>query len=198
MDELADHCEDLYQETASMDASSLTVRLGSPEELAGRAALEMRKRTYAGRHPFVTFVAAPVPTAALLLVGLGLCFLLVVSFVPDTPAVDGRVPWWVVTVMQAVVWAMRYLPFVAAAILFCHAAKRSVCGSRWSFVACALVAVLAGLFAVNLTLPTSAPGSGSLMMGFVVPPGPAQWLQALAPFAIWLLYARHDFRRQAV
>ena len=74
MDELADHCEDLCQETASMDANSLTVRLGSPEELAGRAVVEMRHRTYAGRHPFVTFVAAPLPTAALLLIALCLLF----------------------------------------------------------------------------------------------------------------------------
>jgi hypothetical protein len=35
-DELADHCEDLYQETASMDANPLTTRLGSPDELACR------------------------------------------------------------------------------------------------------------------------------------------------------------------
>ena len=170
MDELADHCDDLCQETASMDANSLTVRLGSPEELAGRAVVEMRNRTYAGRHPFVTFVAAPLPTAALLLIALCLCFLLLLSVVPETPSADDRVPWWAATVMYATIWAMRYLPFIAAAILFCHAAKRSVCGSRWSFVACALVAVLAGLFAVNLTLPTSGPNSGSLTMGFAFRP----------------------------
>jgi hypothetical protein len=96
---------------------------------------------------------------------------------------------------------MQFVPFIAAAILFCNLAKRAFCGTRWSFVACALVALLAGCFAVQLTLPTGAAGSGSLMMGFALPFGfahwPApfgsmQWLQALAPLAIWFVFFRRE------
>lgn len=180
-----------------MDANSLTARVGSPEELASRARLELQRRTYAGRHPLITFVAAPLPTAALLLVGLCLAFLLLLSIVPENSTNDDQIPVWAATVMQAVVWAMRYVPFIAGAILFCHLAKRAACGPRWSFIACGLVALLAALFAVNLTLPTNGPGSGALVMGFVVPPGAAQLPQALAPFAVWLVYAGYQLRRRS-
>jgi hypothetical protein len=175
-----------------MDANAFPERIGSPAELARTAAHEFRRRTYAGRHPLVTFVAAPLPTAALLLATLCAVFLLVLSATPESSTVGDHVPTWAATVMQAIVWAMRCVPFVAGAVLFCHLAKRTLCGPRWSLVACALVAVLAGLFAVNLTLPTRGPGSGMLTLGFVVPPGPMQWLQALAPFAIWLVYAARE------
>jgi uncharacterized membrane protein len=199
-DELADHFDDLYKEKIGMDADAHTARLGAPEEIARRAARELQGRTYAGRHPIVTFIAAPVPTAALLLVGLCVPFLLILTIVPDDYA-PGYFPAWAGVVMQTVVWAMRFVPFVVGAILFCHLAKRALCGARWSLIACGLVAMLAGLFAVQLTLPTGAVGSGSLMMGFAFPFGfahwPApfgsmQWLQALAPIAVWFVYFRRE------
>jgi hypothetical protein len=93
--------------------------------------------------------------------------------------------------------AEQFVPFVAGAVLFCHLARRAFCGARWSFVACALVAMLAGSFAVHLRLPTGTAGSGSLMMGFAIPFSAIQWplpfvplqaLQALAPIAVWLVY----------
>jgi hypothetical protein len=195
--ELADHCEDLCQEATSMDANQVTARLGSPDELASHAAQELRLRTYAGRHPLITFVAAPLPTAMLLLIGVCLSFVLVLSAIPEASAADDPIPVWAEIGMQGVVWAMRYVPFIAGAILFCQIAKRAFCAPRWSFVACVMVALLAGLFAVNLTLPTNGPGSGSLVMGFVVPPGPAQFLQAMSPFAIWCVYAVCESRRRS-
>jgi hypothetical protein len=207
-EELADHFDDFYhthththsQEKIGMDAETCTARLGAPEEIARRAAQELRRRTYAGRHPFVTFVAAPLPTAVLLLVGLCIPFLLILTVVPDDYA-PGYFPAWAAVVMQSVVWAMQFVPFVAGAVVFCYLAKRAFCGARWSFVACALVALLAGSFAVHLTLPTGAPGSGSLMMGFAIPflsihwplPfAPMQWLQALAPITVWFVYFRRE------
>jgi hypothetical protein len=205
-EELADHFDDFYhththsQEKLGMDADAHITRLGAPEDIARRAAHELRRRTYAGRHPFVTFVAAPLPTAALLLIGLCVPFLLIVTVVPDDYA-PGHFPAWAGAVMRSVVWSMQFVPFIAGALLFCHLAKRATCGARWSFVACALVAMLAGSFAVQLTLPTGAAGSGSLMMGFALPFGfahwPApfgsmQWLQALAPIAVWSLCFRRE------
>jgi hypothetical protein len=199
-EELAEHFDDLSKEKTGMDAESFDTRLGAPDEIARRAAHELRRRTYAGRHPFVTFVAAPLPTAALLLVGLCIPFLLILTLVPEDYAA-GEFPAWAGVFMQTVVWAMQFVPFVAGAILFCYLARRAVCGARWSFVACALVAVLAGSFAVNLTLPTGGAGSGSLMMGFAIPLrsihwpvpfAPMQWMQALAPLAVWLAFFRRE------
>ena len=187
--ELADHCEDFLQESQCMDANLLNDRLGSPDELACRAATALRQRTYAGRHPLVTFVAAPLPTAALLLVSLCAMFLLVISAVPESQTAGDYVPGWAAVAMQGIVWTMRFVPFVVGAVLFCHLSKQALCAPRWSFVACALVALLAVVFSVSLTLPTNGPGSGALTLGLGIPPGGMQWLQALSPLAIWLVYS---------
>ena len=61
LDELADHLSELEQETASMDAPLLLEeRLGTPSELAAQARSEFDRRTFAGRHPVLTFGVAPV------------------------------------------------------------------------------------------------------------------------------------------
>ncbi|MEX2141902.1 MAG: hypothetical protein WD894_21735 [Pirellulales bacterium] len=98
-DELADHCEDLCQETLGMDANAFPVQMGSADELARTATHEFRRRTYAGRHPLVTFVAAPLPTAALLLVSLCAAFLLVLSVAPESSPADD-VPAWAAVIMH--------------------------------------------------------------------------------------------------
>jgi hypothetical protein len=203
-EELADHfddsCHTQSEEKIGMDAETRIARLGAPNEIARRAAQELRQRTYAGRHPFVTFVAAPLPTAALMLIGVCIPFLLILTAVPDDYA-PGQFPVWAALVMRSLVWTMQFVPFIAGAVLFCHKARRATCGARWSFVACALVAMLAGSFAVHLTLPTGAAGSGSLMMGVAIPfssiqwPLPfisMQWLQGLAPLAVWLVFFRRE------
>lgn len=179
-----------------MDADRLSERMGSPHELARRAANELRLRTYAGRHPFVTFVAAPLPTAALILVGICLSMVLVLSVLPEGSSRDNYVPDWAAAVMQSIVWAMRYVPFMFGAVLFCHLAKRALHRPGWSFVACALIALSAGSFAVHLTLPTNGPGSGSLTMGFGFAAGASQLLQALAPLAVWAAYAGLGLRNR--
>src|SRR5262245_43155477 len=61
LEELADHLSELEQETASMDAPLLLEeRLGTPRELAAQARSEFDRRTFAGRHPVLTFGVAPV------------------------------------------------------------------------------------------------------------------------------------------
>jgi hypothetical protein len=190
--ELADHCEDFLQEPQRMDAKLLNSRLGAPDELACRAAAALRQRTYAGRHPLITFVAAPLPTAALLLASLVAAFLLVLSAVPEGSTANDYGPVWAAIVMQGTVWTMRFVPFVVGALLFCHLARGAVRGRRWSLVACGLVALLAVAFSVSLTMPTYGPGSGRLTLGFGVPPSGTQWLQALAPLAIWLAYSARE------
>jgi hypothetical protein len=194
-DELADHYQDLFMETRSMDAKLLSERLGAPAELADRAVHEMRGRSYAGRHPLITFIAAPLPATAVLLIGFGLAFLAALSLVPETSVVGESIPGWAAVVLTSIVWAMRFLPFVAGAALFCWLASRALCAPRWSFAACALVGILAGLFAINLTLPTAGPGSGSLTLGFSIPPGAMQLFQAVAPMAIWGIFAWREFAR---
>jgi hypothetical protein len=204
MDELGDHCDDLYEERANMDVNSISARLGMPEELANRAHGELRQRTFVGRHPLVTFVVAPLPVAILAIVGVGIAFMLAmlavdlipVDALPDNASPDNHLSAGAAIFLQTLVWSMRYLPFVGGAIVFCLLARTTVCASRWSFVACALVALVAGLFAVQLTLPTEGPESGSLMMGLGVPPRWMQVPQALAPLAIWAAFALREVSKQ--
>jgi hypothetical protein len=122
------------------------------------------------------------------LVGICAAFLLALSTVPEGAVAD-EMPVWAPPVMQGLVWTMRFLPFFAGAILFCHLARRGHCGSRWSFAACSLVALLALVFMVSLTLPTNGPGSGALTLGVGLPPRPDQWLQAVLPLSVWVFYA---------
>jgi len=194
-DELAEHYQDLSMENQSMDANLLAERLGTPAELAERAVQEMRGRRFAGRHPLVTFVAAPLPITVVLLLGFGLTFLATLSFVPEDSDAGEAIPGWVATVLPTLVWAMRFLPFIAGASFFCWLGNRALCGPRWSFAACALVGVLASLFAISLTLPTAGPGSGTLTLGFSIPPGSMQLLQAVAPMAVWGIFAWSRFSR---
>ncbi len=193
MDELSDHFEDLVQENVSMDADTLNSRLGSPVELANCAGKLLGQRTYAGKHPWITFVLAPLPATALVLVGLCMVFLGVLSSVPAQAAGE-PLSFWQAMALQALVWALRYAPFAIAATMFCLLARRGLLAPRWSLTACCLVSLWAGLFAISLTLPTGAPGSGSLVMGFSLPPAIQQLPQALAPLVVWLVFRWRDAR----
>ena len=71
VDELADHHFDLMEDSMRMDANaskttspnltdSTTARLGSPLDVAARAAQEYRQTRFCGRHPILAFVVLPI------------------------------------------------------------------------------------------------------------------------------------------
>jgi hypothetical protein len=66
--ELTEHLADIRQQEPSMksEPKSAEDALGSPERIAAAAAHELGRRTFAGRHPFVTFVLSPLPLITLL------------------------------------------------------------------------------------------------------------------------------------
>jgi hypothetical protein len=194
-EELADHCEDLFQENHGMDA--LIERLGSPQQLAEQAASQTRQRYYAGRHPLVTFVAGPIPVAVLTLVAICLVFQFAISVLPEASGVDGGLHRWEGVFLQCVAGGIRYLPSLAGAMVFCLIAQRACCPCQWSLVACLLLALLGSLIAVNLTLPVNGPGSGSLMIGLGVPPQFGNWPQALLPLGVWAAFFGSALRRRS-
>src|SRR5262245_40556290 len=60
VEELSEHLTDLFTEEPSMDAQrDVEDRLGTPEQLAAAAKAEFQRRTFAGRHPVLTFLAGP-------------------------------------------------------------------------------------------------------------------------------------------
>ena len=59
--ELSDHAADISLEDPSMEAQvDIEARLGTPSQLAAVARHEFQRRTFAGRHPVVTFLAGPL------------------------------------------------------------------------------------------------------------------------------------------
>ena len=86
IEELADHVTDLEQENPNKDAQMLVEeKLGSPESLAEAAAVELAGRMFAGRHPVLTFLVAPIPATVLTLAAVLLVCLACKSVLTSLP-----------------------------------------------------------------------------------------------------------------
>ena len=86
--ELDDHFSDILEErkTSMNTAGKLTIapthveqQLGNPEQLAAFAADQYHARTFWGRHPWITFVIAPLPLYAACFVAVAVVLWQVVS-----------------------------------------------------------------------------------------------------------------------
>lgn len=184
--ELLDHFRDLKEEDLSMD--EIADRLGNPDNLAAQAAAEFRSRTFAGRHPVLTFLVAPIPCAV---VGIVLAIAILASagsLDPEGALRERTGLTFASTVLATVAWSLRLLPFALFAAVFSRIAYRAGCGWRWGLGASLLLAIFAAAFNVDYRLPTAEPDSGSFMLGLTAPPGVLQWLQFAIPasIAVWL------------
>ncbi len=190
VDELCDHAENILMENSGMDAEQIAMdRLGSPEQLAEVARCEFQRRTFAGRHPIVTFVAGP---AFVMLGTFVVSVMLVVAscWLIDT-VTGGRLsandatndpPSALETgVMQMLNVVVRFVPFAASAWLYVRLGKRS--GRRgWGVVACGLVAVVAVCF-VSTVNPQTVESKATWCLGIGWKFGFDQVLQSLVPLA---------------
>ncbi|MFO1093386.1 MAG: hypothetical protein U0992_08755 [Planctomycetaceae bacterium] len=191
LDELADHLSELEQETASMDAPLLLEeRLGTPSELAAQARSEFDRRTFAGRHPVLTFGVAPVfGVLATVVVTLWLAFYVVWLADMTTPqqlasGVPPTALQW--SVVYAVIWFVRLVPFVAMAMTFAYVGRR-IHQPRCVLLASAIIAGLASIFwmqACAVSPEVQGQVRVSLALGKVV--GIEHWIQAAAPLAVGL------------
>lgn len=193
VEELSDHSIDLFKENLGMDAEqTVDARLGTPEQLAVVAKAEFRRRTFAGRHPALTFLAGPLVavigtmTAGVLLL---IASLLLVEALGgslnerNTPAFAFELG--VVQVLNCVI---RFVPFALSAWFFVRLGRRS--GVRaWTMVACGIVAVAAVCFSAVVN-PGTAKGEGSWMIGVGWKMGLDQILQAAVPLGlgVWLFW----------
>jgi hypothetical protein len=202
LEELADHLSELEQETTSMDAQVLLEeRIGRPEVIAAEARSEYTRRTFAGRHPVLTFGVAPLFTVigsllAALFVAWGAVWLLAMTTpqlleekVPPTPF-----QWFMV---YCVLWFVRLVPFGLSAWLFTRVGRR-LHRPNWGLLACTIVASLAFVFWMGIRTATSEL-QGQVFFGLAVQqlPHPEQFVQAALPLAIglvswWLMTRRKD------
>lgn len=189
MDELHDHYLNLMEENPNMNSDSLADRLGDPDDLAEYALAEHRRRSFAGRHPVVMFLVAPIPLALAVVVAAVALLVGVASLIPEQIA-HGETGVAATSILMAFVsWGLRLFPFALLAAVFSRMARTSLCDWRWGFAASMLVALLAGAFAVDYQLPTALPNSGRFSVGLGFPGGPIQALQFAVPVAVATLLA---------
>jgi hypothetical protein len=201
VEELTDHLQDLMEEkecAMRMDAKEfgcLEERLGQTDELADAAVANYRHASFAGRHPVVMFLLAPIPLLAAAWIGFWYLGITAAHFAPtvlgDAYRVAGRpVNDWPASLVcwaNALDYVSRMAPQMLVAGLLCHLAMRSGRGWRWGMLGCGLVAVVAGLMVTDLNLPLEG-GKGRLTLGVALPPQSVwQLVQLLPPLAAGFL-----------
>lgn len=190
IDELCDHAENILRENSGMDAEQIVIdRLGSPEQLAEVARCEFHRRTFAGRHPIVIFVAGPafvmlgtfVVSVILVVASCWLIDTITGGRLSANDATNGPPSALEMGVMQTLNVVVRFVPFAASAWLYVRLGKRS--GRRgWGVVACGLIAFTAICFFSTVNQQT-AESTGAWYMGLGWKFGIDQILQAMAPLA---------------
>lgn len=204
VEELSDHAADLSLEEQSMEAQvDLEARLGTPGQLAAVAVREFQRRTFAGRHPVLTFLAGPFVAVIatfvatlLLLAGFG-CLLDVALGLALGGSLrtneDMNMPpsAFEMGLMQSADLVVRFVPFALSAWFFAALGRRCA-RPVWGVVACGIVAVLAISFLSAIDAPGPNSTVGTWVMGFRWGTiGLAQVLQAAVPLALvgWLLWS---------
>ena len=204
LEELSDHFTDMSREDAQMEADEIAdTRLGCPKQLAAVAKSEFQRRTFAGRHPLVTFIAGPVLTMIGSLVAVFLVlFLLCWSIDAVMGGIDvvmggrlsanddlklSRLP-FETSILRFFGTAARFVPFVFSAWLFCRIGRRTGLHA-WSIGACGIVVLTAGCFSSVLT-PATGDSEPTWVFGLAGHLGFDQIMQALVPaaFAVWLIW----------
>ncbi len=170
VDELSDHVTDFLEDQMSTDAlpsGSVFDRLGAPQDVAGTAVSEFRRRTFSGRHPLLMFVAVPI-------------VVLCVGFVASMFGVIGAGWLWkwfdpamsserlgpaAVGVVRMLCIAVLVVPAALTAALFSWLAGRATMPRKWPIITGALLGLLVGLAQLDVSLSTQ-PGKSQLMFGF--------------------------------
>jgi hypothetical protein len=199
VEELSDHLLDTQTETTSMDAQNAFARLGSADTIAAAASHEFRRRTFAGRHPWLMFVVAPFAFIPLLFTSL-LLALFAVAWMIDTTvewlimpeselwtskAAQAQAEWWILSAFDTYV---RFIPFIAASWIFCRWGRRN--NMRWwPLVACTIVAITSG-FLFTKSVPATGDKPGLWMIGLATRFEARQFVQLLVPLAVgaWMLF----------
>lgn len=194
IEELADHVTDLEQENPSMDAQMLVEeKLGSPESLAEAAAAELAGRTFAGRHPVLTFVVAPIPAVVLTLAALLTVCLACKSVLTPLEPLNPNPPTAFEWLADGIVFVQRFAPFALTAWFFLAMARRAG-RPVWGLTACTLVALFAFTFRTGVIPPTV---EHNLLIWFGPSNGRRQWQTGMLQSAVPLVLGLWAWRRMA-
>lgn len=186
IEELTDHFTDIQKENLSMEAqTSAEEQLGSPELLASAAQKLIPGRTFAGRHPILTFLIGPIPAVAVMWFAVMLICDMCESFVTPLEPVQNGPPTafeWIVA--YGCFYVSRFLPFVLTAWLFARLGRRAR-RPMWGLLACGIVAYFAFVFQIGIGPPTA---QHNLYLWFRPELGLWHWqdrvIQAIVPLAL--------------
>jgi hypothetical protein len=203
--ELDDHLLDLLEERnppmgaarkLQTESAGIQQRLGEPTQLAMFAAQQYHARTFWGRHPWLTYLVAPLPLLVgcwvafggaiwALVFGLNLLGTYLLGWTEETFQAADHL--WLQAILLALFcWYAIVFPPLTAAWLLCRAYRHSALDWRWPLVGCALLAIVAGIFTTSYRLATE-PGNGQLMFGFNLGASPAWFFFSFLPkFALAL------------
>lgn len=192
--ELHDHCCELHEERSlsmsdprksATEPICLEHRLGSPAQFASFAAAQYRARTFWGRHPWVTFLIAPLPLFTAFFITL--CVAMRLTMVPfldyfESPLSDHmrEHPYLQAILFSLVSWQFQVLPALMAAGLLCRVAQRHSLLWRWPMIGCTLLAGVAACITVIHRIETN-PGNGTYAIGFNLGDSPAWWFLTFLP-----------------
>ncbi len=194
--ELDDHRIDLVTEAqvdggdAAAAESRAAARLGDSQHLADSLVAQYRHQRFAGRHPWLTFLVAPLPLVlatwvALMALVFGLLKLVDVWIGPiDGNTIDQMHPVLPFAMVLAFV-AIVVLPPAVSSAWLSRLAYTTGCGWRWAAAATGLIALAACAFQSQFQFPIE-PGTGSYTVGFGVSPllTASQCLQMLVPLLV--------------
>lgn len=203
LSELDDHYTDLLEERSTsmgaarklqIDSDDVQQRLGQPTDLAIFASEQYHARTFWGRHPLITYLAAPLPLLiaclngyllSILAVGFGIKFLgtRVFGWTDSTFANPADYIWLQAVSLALISWYLTVFPPLTAAWLLCRTYRRNALDWRWPVLGCMLLAIVSGTFDTSYRIATE-PNTGRFMFGFDVAEVAGWQLRFLARFTL--------------
>ena len=197
LEEYRDHVEDIYCEERNHAMSAeafqgqlLQKRLGHPKDVAKAVDASGVRPRFARRHPLVTYLLFPIPTL----------FLLWIAYFASLAGIfqmfEGyRSVGWAVSIAVLLAEGLAYIPAILLTVLIAWVATRSDTRVSWWLASSALVALISGMLAVHIQVPTT-PGTGSLNVGLAIPPSLASWPQMAIPLAITMAFVGYGLWRR--
>jgi hypothetical protein len=201
LSELDDHYTDLIEERSTsmgaarklqLESNDAEQRLGDPTQLAIFAAEQFHARSFWGRHPWLTYLAMPLPmlavfaiafSTALVASGQVLNFLCVRLFGMKEPD-PGEYLLLQGIVMGVAGWYMVTIPPLVAGLVLCRIYRRNALDWRWPVLGCAILALACAFLTISYQIATE-PGNGMFTIGFYAA-GSIKWfvLSYLPKFAL--------------
>ena len=161
MDEIAGHLDDiLFQEkiemsTDAINRSNIDARLGTPQALASAVGETYEYPTFAGRHPLLMFLLAPLP----LFVTVVVAQCLLIGVLEWLGFVEQK------TTTFSMLWkSMNYVPAVLATLWLCRCWQESERHWGWLLAATSCLAIAIAPFAATATV-SSQPGKSLVGVG---------------------------------